>query len=153
MMGGLVYMCDRNPESVVLIRSVFGDSAHVEGLPALFGVLGGVAPDFLHVFALSLVTVGVLGRRPVMFGPVCLFWFALDTLFELGQRAPDLALSLVPQSLERFEPMRWAHDFFTHGTFDPLDIVAFAAGATAAYVLLAVMNKRSNQSWRPSNPF
>lgn len=153
MIGGLVYLSDRASKPVVLITSFTGDPTRFDWFPSLFGALSGVAPDFLHVFAFSLITVGVLGRRPGIFGPVCLFWFMTDTLFELGQHVPDLALALIPQSLEQFEPVGWAHIFFTKGTFDPLDILAFAAGAIAAYALLAVMNKRSTKSWKPSNIF
>lgn len=147
VIGALVYLTDRNPASVMILQGL----ADVHRLPGIWGPLSGVLPDFAHACSFSLLTAGVMGRKPGMAIPVCLFWFFTETLFELGQKFPDRAMALIPDSLFNVPPVRWASVYFTQGTFDPLDILAFAAGSASAFALLSVMNKRSNRSWAQSS--
>lgn len=116
--------------------SVYGKTPH------LFGVMGGNLPAFLHVFAFSLITAGVMKKSRPVHGRICLFWFCVNSLFELGQKYPDVINSALPQGLSHHSLMGRTADFFNKGTFDSLDILAFATGALAAYALLTMMEKK-----------
>jgi len=57
----------------------------VSGTQPCFGPLGGWLPGFAYVYVLSLLTALILGvsRRALLAS--CFIWWAIDTLFEIGQ--------------------------------------------------------------------
>jgi hypothetical protein len=113
-------------------------------VPPLFGHLGGNLPAFLHVFALVLITGGILACARKGSLIVAVSWFATDAAFELGQKFPAWAERLVPRWFDAIPILDATRNYFRFGTFDALDIVAVAIGAAAAYgALLATMERRS----------
>ena len=51
-----------------------------------YGTIGGVLPEFLHPFALALITMALFPQasRKVR-AMICLFWLVVDLFFEIGQ--------------------------------------------------------------------
>jgi hypothetical protein len=96
-------------------------------VPATFVRWLGWLPTFSHVFAFALLTYLALGRRHLLLA--CLLWVAVNALFELGQALPADTVRLLPDFLN-------LHTYFIHGVFDPLDLLACAAGGGAAWVLI-----------------
>lgn len=126
--GTFVYITDRPAESTVFINHYFNQFSFYNKVPDLFGQWGNNLPAFIHVFAFSLITAGVAGSKKTDYLKICFFWFFVNCIFELGQKYSDFAIKLIPA--------KSIHGFFINGTFDYLDIIAFATGAIIAYTLL-----------------
>jgi len=139
--GTMVYLIDRPPEATYFIQfsrikvSLYGI------LPNVFGVIGNSLPDFLHVFSFIMLTAGLLswGKRGSL--AICLGWFSIDLIFELFQRFNALPLKIIPTWFEGIPFLENTGNYFRQGTFDLLDLVAIALGATAAYFVLLATNK------------
>ena len=145
IIGLLLYLTDRPPDQTYfLVRLGLTNSLYQDHVVRpLFGLLGGNLPAFLHVFAFILITGGILacGKKGSLI--IALSWFATDAAFELGQRFPAWAERLVPRWFDSMPVLDATQNYFRVGRFDPLDIVAVAVGAVAAYcALLATMERR-----------
>jgi hypothetical protein len=128
--GTLVYVLDRPTRPYFLPPAL----SLANGQDRYFGVLGGSLPDFAHVYAFSLLTAALTpgtGRAPL----ICGLWFVVDALMKLAQHptiAPSVAAA-VPAFFQRIPIFENTANYFLHGTFDSLDIAAFALGSVAAY--------------------
>jgi len=142
LMGALIYMTDRPPQTAWLVHALCGNLAVYGKLPPLFGALGNVLPAFLHVLAFSLITAGVMVQDKKTYAWITLFWFCVNALFELGQKFPDTVVPWIARGSSGSHLLARTTNFFSKGTFDPLDILAFAMGAFMAYALLIVMHKK-----------
>lgn len=101
------------------------------------GLLGGVLPEFVHIFAFILLTAAVAPGPPRLIA-ICVFWLGIEILFELGQHpalAPVIG-SALPTWLEQLRILDHTASYFLHGTFDPWDLVAIALGTLAAYAVI-----------------
>ncbi len=98
--------------------------------------LGGSLPAFVHSYAFILLTYWVVFPDRTGLPAICLGWMALESLFEGAQSEP-LAAWLATHTPAWFTGVplleNWA-DYFLHGTFDPFDLLAIAAGGIAAYL-------------------
>ena len=124
-MGAAVYALDRPPGSAQLLplgATLFPDTA------LSFGSMGAWLPAFLHVFAFSLLTAALLNASRLAAASACFAWWAIDSLFELGQHpaiSPHLAAA-----------------YFVRGRFDSADLLATALGALCAYATLKMIRRR-----------
>jgi hypothetical protein len=110
-----------------------------DGRTHLLGRVGGILPDFLHVFGFSVVTGSLLEPGLRRYLAACGTWALIDVAFETGQHpvvAAWIEASLPPQN-SRNSISVWTVEYFRNGTFDPLDILAILAGAAAALWLLS----------------
>ena len=134
--GTLVYLTDRPPGSTYFVnRSPV--PVHLTGsFSHFFGPLGFYFPSFAHALSLSLMTAGILacGKKGGIF--ICLGWFAVDGLFELGQKYGVAVAAYVPQWFKGIPFFENTANYFRLGTFDPLDIVAAACGAAIACIVI-----------------
>lgn len=147
--GIALYLVDRPPEDTYFVyRSLEWLSFHGT-VPAFFGAVGNILPGFVHPFAFSLMTAGVAntGRRGVAL--ICLFWFVVNALFELGQKYKQFAASLVPDWLEGVPYLENTVGFFLRGTFDWWDIAAIAAGSCLAFIIIFLFLKEEREN-RPT---
>ena len=138
-LGALVCVLDRSAATVYLLpqRMSFADGQHV-----WFGALDGYLPAFVHVYAFILLTV-VFCPWPARVWAICGLWWGLDSLFELGQHpalAPGIAAAL-PAWWQHVPLLDHAANYFLHGTFDPLDLLAIALGTFAAYVTVSIARR------------
>ena len=67
-------------------------------------------------------------------------WWVLDSLVELGQHAAisPVITGVLPAWFEGVPFLENTGPYFTHGTFDPLDLAAIAVGAVAAYFTIVI---------------
>jgi hypothetical protein len=141
--GVLVYLTGRPAGSAYLLPGSF--ALHEDTAP-VFGWLGGVLPGFIHVLAFSLLTVAALRPRTLhRVAAVPAAWFVADLLFEIGQHpaiAPHIAAAM-PEYFRHLPLLENVGPYFLRGTFDVGDIVAYAAGALAAYALITCCEKQS----------
>ena len=136
--GVLIYLLDRSPTSVFFLPALW-HGRHVAWFP-----LGGVLPEFLHVFAFILLTAAVVPGPPRPIA-ICGVWLAIEALFEIGQHpglAPAIAAAL-PGWLEQIPVLDRSASYFLHGTFDWGDLVAIALGVLTAYAVI-----KRTESWR-----
>lgn len=119
-------------------------------LPAIeSGAALGSLPAFLHVFAFTLLTI--TAARPgsvVACVAIGCGWFLVNVLFEAGQH-PDIAPvidSVLPASFVAAPLLENVGPYFSHGTFDPLDILAAALGTAAAIGFIFLVRQRESES-------
>jgi hypothetical protein len=137
-LGLLVYALDRPPGSAYFLPADWSLAANHS---RWFGRLGGYVPEFAHVYAFSLLTVIVLGAWRKLALPSCAAWWAIDSLFEIGQHAaisPHIAAA-VPRWFDGIPFLENAAPYFLRGTFDPWDLVAIAFGALAAFATVLLL--------------
>jgi hypothetical protein len=148
VLGLLVYLASRPPESTYFIWASGLKISLYNRLPDLFGWLGDILPAFLHPFSFSLLTAGVLGCRGRKILYTCAIWFVVDFAFELGQKYSVWTSSIVPEVFVGVPVLENAKEFFARGTFDPLDIAAMGVGCFAAYFVLVLTVEKKAQEER-----
>ena len=129
LLGVAVYGLDRPPGSAWFLPAAWS----LAGSARPLGVIAGQLPEFLHVFAFSLLTAALLPETRRAAWSACATWWLIDSLFELGQH-PKLAplLATATGGLRGIPLLEHTPGYFTHGVFDPLDLLAIATGALAA---------------------
>ena len=141
--GFLVYLMARPPERTYFLFRTGMTNTLYHVLPRLFDPLSANLPAFLHVFAFTLITGGILSSQKIGSLVVAVSWLITECAFEVGQKFPAWSEALVPRWFDSLPVLENARSFFRTGTFDPLDLVAAAVGAVVAYVaLLATMERR-----------
>ena len=98
--------------------------------------LGNSLPTFVHVLAFILMTAGLVAASKKEYAFICLVWFVIDVLFELGQGHGDIIVQIIPDWFSDFLFLENARDYFLHGRFDYLDLLSIALGSILAYFLL-----------------
>ena len=143
VVGVLVYLIDRDPTLVPFFSgfSLYGL------LSPVFGAQGLSLPTFTHVFALSLLTVAVLGCGRVAALGVCLSWLVIDLAFEAAQHPAiatrlSTAIDVGPAWLSVLEPVQ---RYASYGTYDALDVLSIFLGACLAYVLIQLVTGSSDE--------
>lgn len=144
LIGVLVYLVDRPPEQTYFLSAFPLKISLYDIYPPIFGRLGPVLPDFMHVVAFILLTAGVLAGNRRVYAAVCLFWLVVDGAFELGQKYSDQAASLVPAWFDGIFLLENTGAYFKHGTYSRHDMAAIVIGAVVAYLILIYsQDKRS----------
>ncbi|HTR76970.1 MAG TPA: hypothetical protein VMH39_02630 [Gemmatimonadaceae bacterium] len=83
---------------------------------------------------------------------ICLGWFMIEALFEIGQRrdvSPWLVQRL-PAWFDHVALLANARPYFTRGTFDPADLAAAAAGAAVAFLALLRLSPGAERGHHPA---
>lgn len=129
LLGAAVYVLDRPPGSAWFLPAAWS----LAGPAHPFGVIAGQLPEFLHVFAFSLLTAAVLPATRRAAWASCAAWWLIDSLFEIGQH-PTISpiLTAMTSGLKGIPLLEKTPAYFARGVFDPLDLLAIALGALAA---------------------
>ena len=140
--GVLVYVLDRHTEFVYFLSGWPSFNSVPVGF---FGNIGDYLPTFVHVYAFILLTVVVAVPAISKLVPVCLAWFAIDSLFELAQLNPIAQWigSHTPMGFSGIPFLDNTADYFLSGTFDMLDLLSIATGALAAYLTIVIITRRA----------
>ena len=101
-------------------------------LPAL-AQWSGPVPTLLHTIAFVLLCLAVVAPWPRLVPAVCAGWFLLESAFEALQ-VDAVAQAPIMRSLADAAPLVRV---YLSGSFDPLDVVAAAAGTLVAAALFA----------------
>ena len=145
LVGIILYLLDRQTDSVYFMAHwmVLGENSR-----PVFGAIGNHLPTFIHVYAFILLTAIFVTQSRAYALPICIFWFIIDSLFEIAQ------VSTIAQWIARHVP-NWfdvipfldnASDYFRAGTFDILDILSIAAGTLAAYLTIITSTQRTDNN-------
>jgi hypothetical protein len=98
--------------------------------------LFGSAPSFLYTLAIGLL-VGSCTSAQADSRMHCLIWIGLALLLEVTQHSV-IAESITSWLADMLDVSTWelVGPYWTHGAFDPLDIIATVAGGIIALVIL-----------------
>lgn len=136
ILGIILYYFFRSAEHTYFLKFLsINPHRHKILLPA-FVSLGNSLPTFIHVLAFSLMTAAFVASRRKGYAIVCLVWFAIDVLFELGQRFGDMIIPVIPSWFSNFLFLENTGDYFLLGRFDYLDLLSIALGSVTAYMIL-----------------
>ena len=78
---------------------------------------------------------------------VCLFWFTVNVIFELGQKFDSWVVQSIPDWFSEIFILDTTKNYFLHGHFDYLDLLSIALGALVAYIFL-LKTKKGEQDER-----
>ena len=109
----------------------------------MYGLLGAFTPDFFHPLAFSLLGMAFVST-PWNKARICIAWFVIDSLFELGQMATPSSLESLREQLAAIPAINGVIDYFAFGTFDLIDLVAIGSGSLTA-ILLAASGSRHRE--------
>ena len=139
--GILVYLVDRSPDQTYFVyKSSVNLSLH-NILPNLFGIIGNSLPSFTHVFSFILITAALIASKKSQFIIICLFWFLVDSVFELGQKFSTMFLKFIPDWFASIPFLENTGDYFIRGTFSFGDMAAITIGTITAYFFLILTGK------------
>ena len=146
LFGSLIYLVDRPPYQTYFVCSSPLNISLYNTLPNLFGSIGNSLPAFIHVFSFILITAGLATSRKRGYLIICLCWFVVDSVFELGQHFKTLSLRLIPDWFAGIPYLENTENYFLQGTFDFRDLAAITLGITAAYAILLTTTERRQSS-------
>jgi len=144
--GILVYIVDRPPDQTLFIDKSPVNISLYQILPDLFGIIGNSLPSFAHVFSFILITAGLIASKKNQFIFICLFWFLINSFFELGQKFSAMFIKIIPDWFTAIPIFNNTGDYFVRGTFSFGDMAAIIIGTIAAYFVLIKTNERRKSS-------
>jgi len=141
--GTMVYLQDRPIGSARFLSGCESIHLFFHGLLFSFGQLGLYAPSFFHPLAFSLISAAFLlttKSRLVM----CVAWFLINFLFELGQTLGSQSKDCVGQLPETIFIIKWLSDLCNSGVFDLSDMLAVSLGSLTAVLIIVVNSKQKH---------
>ena len=144
--GILVYLVDRPPDQTYFVDKSFVNISLYHILPNLYGIIGNSLPSFAHVFSFILITAGLIASKKREFIFICLFWFLIDSVFELGQKFSTTFIKFIPGWFPSIPFFENTEDYFIRGTFSYADMAAITIGTITAYFLLILTSERRKAS-------
>ena len=144
--GILVYLVDRPPAQTYFVGKSPVNISLYNILPNLYGIIGNCLPSFAHVFSFILITAGLIASKKREFIIICLFWFLIDSVFELGQKFSTMFIKFIPDWFTSIPFLENTWDYFIRGTFSFGDMAAITIGTITAYFLLIITSERRKAS-------
>jgi len=141
LIGSTVYMIDRPSDQTYFIAQSPLTISLYNNIPNLFGIIGYSLPAFLHVFSFILITAGLIFWNKRAYLIICVFWFSVDSAFELGQKFNDVTSHIIPHWFAGIPFLENTKSYFLHGTFDVVDLAAVAFGTMVAYFVVSITGK------------
>jgi len=142
LLGILVYLVDRPPDQTYFVNKSIINISLYHIFPNLYGIIGNSLPSFAHVFSFILITAGLIASKRRDFIIICLFWFFIDSGFELGQEFSTIFIQFVPDWFASIPFLENTTDYFVRGTCSVGDMVAITIGTVIAYFLLVITTER-----------
>ena len=136
--GVVFYMYCRPSQDVYFIRFF---QFHSAGEKACLYSFVNNLPTFIHTFAFSLMTVGLLACSKSCHFYVVAGWVGFDMGLEILQGK----IHLLPNLSEKLFFLPFfdnTKNYIEFGVFDSLDMLSILLGGVAAYGILCVLNKR-----------
>jgi hypothetical protein len=142
VLGTLFYYFFRSAEHTYFLKFLDSNPHLNNLLPSLFVSFGNSIPTFIHVFAFTLMTAGLIAKNKRGYLIVCLIWFTIDVLFEIGQGLDKLLVPIIPNFFSDVFLLENTRNYFVHGRFDYLDLFSIVVGSVAAYFFLIKTRKK-----------
>ena len=136
VLGAIFYYFFRSAEHTYFLQ-LFGINPYLKGtLAPLVVLIGNSLPTFIHVFAFTMMTAGLVANRKRGYLIVTLVWFAVEVLFEITQGFGNTVIQIIPDWFSDYVLLENTGNYFLKGRFDYLDLFSIAFGSLAAYILL-----------------
>ncbi len=91
---------------------------------------------------MAIITAGLIASKKSQFIIICLFWFLIDSVFELGQKFSTMFIKFIPDWFASLPFLENTGDYFVRGTFSFSDIAAITIGTIVAYFVLIKTSER-----------
>ena len=140
--GVLLYLVDRPSHQTYFVYKYCANLSLYNTAPNLFVISCNCLPSFIHVFSFILITAGLLNFNDKGCLFICVCWFLIDALFELGQKFKEVSSILVPDWFFQVPFLENTRNYFVSGTFDFNDLAAITLGAGLAYSVSLITIKR-----------
>lgn len=141
IIGTLVYLVDRSPDQTYFVFSSPFNISLFKTFPIIFGLIGNNLPAFIHAFSFILITGALVSCRKRGYLIICLSWFFVDCVFELGQKFSSLPSKINIGWFTGIPFLENTGNYFVHGTFDCFDLAAITMGTVIALFVLLFTNK------------
>lgn len=138
--GTMLYLIDRPPDKTYFVYNNNSLSLY-NTIPSPFSFIGNNFPTFIHVFSFILITAGFIPCHKRGYFIVCLFWFFVNSSFELGQKFKIISLKIIPDCFTGIPFLENTENYFRLGTFDFIDLASITFGTVAAYFVLLATSK------------
>jgi hypothetical protein len=119
----------------------------------VFGSLGRNVPSFAHAYSFTIFLIAALGFRVSNVVGASVGWFAIESLFEIGQH-PAVCQKFV-EAMAGWNVhnrlLQFVLCYFSAGVFDPWDLSAIAAGVGLG-VATVVIYKQGVSACRRKKP-
>ena len=145
LQGILFYYFLRNAEHIYFIQ-FFGLTPPIKETPQFVLRFGYSLPTFIHVFAFSLISAGIMTSSKKGYTTACLFWFVINVLFEFGQKFDSWVVQYIPNWFSEIPFLENTKSYFLQGSFDYLDLFSITLGALVAYIFLITTTQKGREN-------
>jgi len=136
------YFTSRSWETVYFLNRISFLEKYFHKMPDIFGSFGGSAPELFHVLAFSLLTYSVISQNRKNLIIVCIFWFIVDSVFEIGQKYSTIFHESLAEEFPNNSLLTVFDDYFRSGSYDHFDLLATLFGSLM-FILLAEITSKS----------
>ncbi|MBA4418195.1 MAG: hypothetical protein C0392_09850, partial [Syntrophus sp. (in: bacteria)] len=88
--------------------------------------------------------IGLLSNTRKSRAFICLIFFLLNILFEMGQKYKIIFIKLIPQWFSSIPILENMRDFFLKGTFAIEDLIGITLGSLSAFACAEIISIRKN---------
>lgn len=143
--GLVVYLFDRPADQIYFVPDGL---SFTTGAYHVFGSMSAHLPSFVHVVVFILISSALLAPWRFRIGSVCLLWFGIDSLFELGQHdaIANRIADILPSWFRGVPFLENTASYFVTGTFDPLDLGAIALGSVTAFLMVRYLRTKEKNN-------
>ena len=144
LIGSLEYFTSRSWETVYFLSKISFLEKYFYKMPDIFGGFGGNAPELFHVLAFSLLSYSVISQTRKNLIIVCIFWFTIDFLFEIGQKYSTFFCENLAEKFPDNSLTTVLDNYFRNGLYDPFDLLATLFGSLLFIFLAKITSKPKN---------
>ena len=139
--GTIEYLISRPIGSAYFLAKLPAVQSFFYQAPNVYGKLGVVAPEFFHGLGFCLISMAFFSGRKARV-TICLFWFSIDSLFELGQKYGIQLVGYIPKWFESFPILENLKNYLVNGTFDFYDLIAIGLGSLTAFFIGELLSEK-----------
>ena len=145
--GTIEYLVSRPIGSAYFLAKFPALQSFFHQAPNVYGKLGVVAPEFFHALGFCLISMSFFSTRKAR-TRICILWFSIDSLFELGQKWGTQLVGYIPKWFESVPILENLTNYFMYGTFDIYDLVAIGLGSLTAFLIGQLLHKEGGSDGR-----
>jgi len=136
--GGLFYFVARPLGASYFQRKLAVLDEVMPRFPDMVGPMAGALPEFIHPFAFSLITMGILSRTRTSRLSICVIFLMLNLFFEIGQKYKHAVAGLVPDWFGAIPVLENTRAYFLKGVYSLWDVAAIVLGSVAAFAVAEI---------------
>ncbi|MBN1227285.1 MAG: hypothetical protein JXA79_09855 [Deltaproteobacteria bacterium] len=146
IIGILFYVFFRPGLSTYFQREFMKIDILAHHFPTILGRVGGSFPEFIHPFAFSLISMGLISKGTKSRLLICTVFFSMNLFFEFGQKYSDFVVRFIPNSFNSLFIIENTKNYFVTGTFSVFDLAAIFLGSIMAFVIAEKISTKEETS-------